>query len=195
MIDKNEVKKYFDFHAKTWDSEMIKDEKIVDIILDNAAVRPGVRVLDVACGTGVLFPNYLGRGATVCGIDISPEMIKIAKEKYDSEKVSLLSCDIEDFNPEKGFDCVVVYNAFPHFPDPEKLIEKIYLLTNPGGTATVAHGMSKEKIDGCHSEGVGSISNGLMEAEELAALFEKYFEVTTVISDERMYQVCGRRKV
>lgn len=35
-----------------------------------------MRLLDVACGTGVLFPDYLARGASVTGIDISPEMAR-----------------------------------------------------------------------------------------------------------------------
>ena len=57
---------------------------------------------------------------------------------------------------------------------------------------TVAHGMSREKIDAHHHGKAQSVSNGLMAAEELSKLFGKYLEVTAVISDERMYQVVGK---
>jgi demethylmenaquinone methyltransferase/2-methoxy-6-polyprenyl-1,4-benzoquinol methylase len=52
--------------------------------------------------------------------------------------------------------------------------------------------MSREKIDAHHHGTASHVSNGLMPAEDLAALFEKHLTVAAVISDERMYQVVGR---
>ena len=63
----------------------------------------------------------------------------------------------------------------------------------PGGTLTVAHGMSREKIDAHHRGTACRVSNGLMSAEELSAIFAGHLTVSTVISDDRMYQVTGRR--
>lgn len=49
-------------------------------------------VLDVACGTGVLIPDYLERGAAqVTAIDIAPEMVRIAREKFPQENVTVLA--------------------------------------------------------------------------------------------------------
>ena len=76
-MQKQDVIDYFDRCAPTWDAEMVKNEEIFVLILNNAEVGTGCDVLDVACGTGVLFPYYLGRNvASVTGIDISPEMAK-----------------------------------------------------------------------------------------------------------------------
>ena len=126
-------------------------------------------------------------------IDISPKMAEIAKEKFPQENVTILCGDVEETEFGRLFDCVVVYNAFPHFPEPERLVARLASLLKPGGTLTVAHGMSREKID-AHHHGVAShVSNGLMRAEDLAAIFAKQLAVTTVLSDDRMYQVTGRR--
>lgn len=195
MINKAEVIEFFDSQAPMWDAEMIKDDRIVNIILDNAGIKKGTRVLDVACGTGVLFPDLLERGALVTGIDISAEMIKIAKTKFRDKKIKIICGDVECMESEELFDSVVVYNAFPHFSDPEKLIDELAALTKPGGYLTVAHGMSRDRIDAHHNGSARRISNGLMPAEELADLFRKNFEITVIVSDDKMYQVCGRRKV
>ena len=194
MIETKEVIEFFDRLAPSWDAEMIRSDEIINTILDNAEVTEGKDVLDVACGTGVLIPDYLKRNAaSVTGIDISPKMAEIAKEKFKQERVTILCGDVESTAFNKQFDCIVVYNAFPHFPDPERLIEALSGLLNPGGTLTVAHGMSREKIDAHHHGTASHVSNGLMPADDLAAIFGKHLTVTTVISDERMYQVVGQK--
>lgn len=195
MIETKEVVAFFDRLAPNWDAEMIRSDEIISAILDRAGVSAGKDVLDVACGTGVLIPDYLQREvASVTAIDISPEMARIAREKFASEKVEILCGDAEGTDFGRLFDCIVVYNAFPHFPDPERLIHSLSAWLKPGGTLTVAHGMSREKIDAHHHGSAGHVSNGLMSAEELAAIFEKYLKVTAVVSDERMYQVAGAKK-
>lgn len=90
MIDKQDVIRFFDRCAPSWDSELIRDDEIIKKILDNGGVKEGADVLDVACGTGVLFPDYLSRGVgSVTGIDISPEMAKIAAGKFLPTRLTL----------------------------------------------------------------------------------------------------------
>ena len=119
-MEKKDIIEFFDRCAPTWDAEMIKSDVKIGKILDNAEVGPGMDILDVACGTGVMFDYYLQRGvASVTGIDISPEMAKIAAEKYAAEdKVRVICGDVEEFVFDCKFDRIVVYNAFPHFPYP-----------------------------------------------------------------------------
>lgn len=194
MIDKADVIEFFDRCAPSWDAGLIRSDRKINIILDNAGVREGSRVLDVACGTGVLIPDYIRRGADVTGIDISPEMIKLAERKYAGTGVRFICGDIETADVGQGFDAIVVYNAFPHFPDPERLIFRLSGLLAEGGVLTVAHGMSREKIDAHHHGSASKVSMGLMPAEQLAGIFGRYLDVTAVISDEDMYQVAGKRR-
>ena len=195
MIDKREVIAFFDRCAPAWDAGMVRHEPVIEAILDNAGVGSGMRVLDVACGTGVLFPDYLARGASVTGIDISPEMARIAAEKFAGEpRVQVLCGDVEEAVFSQPFDVVMVYNAFPHFPDPARLIARLGRLVKPGGRLSVAHGMSRAAIDGHHSGAAHRVSNGLMHEDALRALLAPYCDVDVCVSDALMYQVAGTKR-
>ena len=195
MIRKEDVISFFDGLAPTWDAELVRNDAVISAILDGAEVTAGKTVLDVACGTGVLIPDYLARNvASVTGIDISPRMAELARQKFPQEKVQILCGDVEQTVFAQRFDCIMVYNAFPHFPDGGQLIASLAELLARGGTLTVAHGMSREKIDSHHRGAACNVSNGLMPAEELADIFaSRGLLVTHCISDDAMYQVTGRR--
>lgn len=194
-MEKEEIIAFFDTIASHWDEDMIRDDEVIDVILNHAEVKSGNYVLDVACGTGVLFPDYLNRDvALVTGVDISSEMVKIATKKYAKEqKIQVLCNDIETMPLEQIYDNAVVYNAFPHFPEPDRLLQALVRCVKVGGTVTIAHGMSREQINKCHEGSAKKVSLGLMPVEELAQLMGKYLDVTTVIADEKMYQVVGKR--
>lgn len=194
-MEKKDVIDFFDKHADTWDADMIRDDDIIKTILDNANVCEDKEILDIACGTGVLLPDYLKRNVkSITAIDISPEMAKIAKQKFQQENVTIICGDAETAVFDHKFDCIIVYNAFPHFPEPEKLIRALASHLKPGGTLTVAHGMSREKIDRHHSGSASKVSVGLMSEDELAGLFEQVLKVTVKISNDSMYQVAGVQK-
>lgn len=195
-MEKQDVIAFFDRCAPQWDADMVKSDEIIGNILDNAEVGEGMDVLDVACGTGVMFPYYLDRNvASVTGIDISPEMAKIAAAKTaDEPRITVICGDVEETAFDKKFDRIVVYNAFPHFPYPKRLIKILSSLLKDGGRLTVAHGASREAIDGHHRGAASKVSNGLMPADELKKIFDKFFDVEIMISNSRMYQVSGVKR-
>ena len=195
-MEKKDVIEFFDRCAATWDAGMIKSDVIIGKILDNAEVAADMDILDVACGTGVMFDYYLDRNvASVTGIDISPEMAKIAAQKYAAEsKIQVICGDVEEYAFDRKFDRIVVYNAFPHFPYPKRLIKILAGLLKDGGRLTVAHGMSREAIDGHHSGAASKVSNGLMTADSLKRIFDANFDVEVVISNGYMYQVSGVKR-
>ena len=175
---------------------MIKSDRIIGKILDNAEVGPGMDVLDVACGTGVMFDYYLDRDvASITGIDIAPKMAQIAQSKYaDNPKVEVICGDVEEYAFSRKFDRVVVYNAFPHFPFPKRLIKVLAGLLKENGRLTVAHGMSRAAIDNHHSGTASKVSNGLMSAESLKKIFDAHFTVEVTVSNDYMYQVSGVKR-
>ena len=192
-MEKKDVAAFFDNCAPWWDADMIRNEAVIATILENAGIKAGMDVLDVACGTGVLFPDYLNRGvASVTGIDISPEMAKIAASKFP--EVTVVCGDVEETKFDRQFDAIMVYNAFPHFPEPARLIEALARLVKPGGRLSVAHSMSREKLQQHHSGRASKVSIDLIHEKELAALFAPYFDVDVIISNDRMYQVAGTRR-
>ena len=193
MIEQKDVIAFFDERAGEWDAGMVRSDEKIGRILDNAKVTAGSRVLDIACGTGVLIGDYLRRNVeSVTAVDISPEMIRIAREKFPQENVTVLCGDAAQTHFPAPFDCIVIYNAFPHFPEPERLISHLAGLLTPGGTLTVAHGFSRKALDAHHAKTARSVSNGLLPVEALAGLFAKHLTVTVQISNDEMYQVVGQ---
>lgn len=196
-MNSKDIIEFFDKLSETWDADMIRDDRIIDEILKCGDVAKGKRILDVACGTGVLFPDYIERGVeSVTGVDISPKMAEIARGKYPEKKckdtfIEVICGDICETSFDKNFDCVMIYNAFPHFPSPEKLFESLAKVMNKDSRITVAHGMSREKIDAHHKGRASKVSMGLMHENELAKLMGKFFKVDTIISDDEKYIVSG----
>ena len=139
MISEKEVIEFFDSWAEVWDEHMVIDEKIIRTILDSAGVKKGKKVLDVACGTGVLFSYYLDRNvSSITGIDISPKMIEITKNKFDQNNIEIICNNAMTYDFQEKYDCIIIYNAFPHFKDPEALIGHLSEYLNEGGTLTIA---------------------------------------------------------
>ena len=195
-MHKEVVKDFFDRLAYTWDEGMIKNDEVIKIILDNALVSSGKDILDVASGTGVLIEDYLKRDVNkITAVDLSSEMIKVAKSKYKIDKVKFICGDILDFNDNEKYDCIVVYNAFPHFIDGEELIKHLSILLKDGGTLSIAHGMSRANINKHHEGSANAVSNELMDAKDLASIMNKYLVVKDVISNDSMYQVVGYKKI
>ena len=92
-MEKKDIIAFFDRCAPSWDADMVKDDELIGRILDNAEVAEGQDILDVACGTGVMIPYYLERkAASVTAIDISPEMSKIAAEKFAGDSRVTVRC-------------------------------------------------------------------------------------------------------
>lgn len=190
IMDKNEVIRFFDTLADSWDNMQVRNEEVIKLILHNSRIKQGVRVLDVACGTGVLFDDYFQSGAlSVTGIDISGEMLKIAQDKFP--QVSLICGDAEEYAFDDEYDVVMIYNAFPHFPNPARLIENLSKALKAGGRLTVAHGISMTELEKCHSGKAKAVSLPLPQKEALAEIMSPYINVDTLISDERMYMVSG----
>ena len=192
-MNKDSIKEFFDSIAPKWDNEPIADKKILDIILDNGGIRENIDILDVACGTGVLFPYYLHRNVkSITAIDLSPELVKIAKSKFPQANV--ICGDAENIILDKQFDAIMIYNAFPHFPEPEKVIENLSKALKTGGRFTIAHGLSKKELDEIHQKSAGAVSNVLPECDDLAKMLSPYFNVDIMISDDKMYQISGTKR-
>ena len=192
---KNEVALFFDSAARSWDSVNAPETGILDKITDIAGVSEGCTVLDAGCGTGVMFPFYFSRRVGfLTAIDISENMLSIAKRKFGSKAADYICCDITEYSPKRSFDCVLVHNAFPHFLPQSTALEKLKELTAPGGTLTIAHSISRAEVLRCHKN-IPEIPAVLPEAQTLAEKFGENFENFTTMSDDRCYIVSARKKL
>lgn len=193
-MDKKDVKNYFDGLAYKWDAMQTRDDEKINFILDCAGVERGLNILDVACGTGILFPYYLARQVKkIVGVDISSEMIKFARNKFNDFSIELINADIEQLDFAEKFDCCMVYNAFPHFPHPQSLVRHLSQALKTGGRLTIAHGLGRDRLNQHHCKYAESVSRGLISAQELGKLYGVDFEVDKMISTEQLYIVTGSK--
>jgi len=192
VLDKVEISAFFDRLAPSWDENCRHDPEKIAVILDYAGIKAGVSVLDVACGTGVLFPYYLERGVKhITGVDMSRGMIERAAAKFADPRLSLICADIDALDFAESFDRCMVYSSFPHFGDPARLIEKLSKTLVTGGRLTVAHSESLEEINRRHREQANSVSIALLPVDVLGGVFARFFAVDVAVSNEKMYIVSG----
>lgn len=192
-MNKEDVISFFNRQAPTWDRESVRQDDVISEILNISEINETKSVLDVGCGTGFLFSDYLKRNVTyLTGIDISPNMIKIAKEKYPF--VDLICADCETYTFKNKYDVIMIHNAYPHFENPSQLFCNLLNCLNSNGRITVAHSISREKLNELHNGKAVGVSHTLETADDLSLLMKKFLNVDTVISDDKMYIVSGTKK-
>lgn len=191
-MNKTEIAAFFDERAAGWDDYSKPDPAKISRILDLAGIKAGAKILDVGCGTGVLFPYYMKRNPSlITGLDISERMARIARQKYPNSPAEIICGDAETITLPNRYDSIVIFNAFPHFPDSEKLIQNMERHLRPNGRLTIAHSLGQKQINAKHAGSARVVSKDLMDARDLARLMEKGLTVDQCLSDEGFYLVSG----
>lgn len=93
-------------------------ERFMELLLENIQLKPGAKVLDLACGRGRHASFLAGKGLKVFGWDISPESIAEASQKYPLPDLHFEVRDMREAFTEKGFDAVFnLFTSFGYFDD------------------------------------------------------------------------------
>ena len=111
----------------------------------NLARRTGGPILEVACGTGRVLVPLARAGYKVVGVDISPDMLAIARDKLAAAglltKVELILADALDLSLGRTFALAfVALNSFGHFAEPgepERVLQRLYDHLQSGGLLTL----------------------------------------------------------
>jgi len=103
-------------------------------------VRPGDRVIEIACGTGLNFPHLrqlVGEAGQVVGVDLTPAMLEIARQRVFRNKwknVEMREADAADLPfPDASFDRALCAFALNIIPEYERAIAEIARVIVPGG--------------------------------------------------------------
>jgi ubiquinone/menaquinone biosynthesis C-methylase UbiE len=117
--------------------------RIVPALLRAARFAPGMRVLDIAAGTGLAAEAAaaaVGASGRVVAADISPAMLDRARERLGAlPNVSLSVEDAEDLGlPGEGFDAVLCSMGLMYFPNPVRGLSEFRRVLRPGGRAAVS---------------------------------------------------------
>lgn len=190
----NVIADFFDTLADRWDELCFHDPEKLTYILEHSGLRPGMHILDVGCGTGVMESYLLPHApARIVAVDLSPRMIRQAQLKYQTPIVDFRCMDVLDLTGE-SFDYIIIYSAFPHFEYPDLLISHLANLCRPGGKLVICHSEGRDKINGHHTKQAGRISFSLPKAERVMSMMRRYFSIEQSEDSDRLYLICGTRK-
>lgn len=189
----NPAKDFFDRLAPTWDSQQSKTEDEILPLLTKIGIKEGDRVLDLACGTGTITSMLHSIShADVVGLDISSEMISIAKAKYASSPWAKFETgDFLDSFWNEEFDVIVLYNAYPHFLKPEKLAMRFYSSLKKGGRFAIVHSLGRAELDSHHAALASKVSRSLNPVEIEALNFKGLFQIEEASEGEHFFFIKG----
>lgn len=114
-------------------------------------LRPGDRILDLACGHGRHSVPLAGQGHRVVGLDLSSFFLEIAA-RHQEPNLSWVQMDMRDLPFEEEFDVVLsLYHAFGYFDDEadnRRVLQKIQQALVPGGVVLIdliaAHSLDQQ---------------------------------------------------
>jgi ubiquinone/menaquinone biosynthesis C-methylase UbiE len=106
-----------------------------------SALKLGLRVLDVGCGTGAISKDIaalIGDTGHVTGIDNTEFFIQSGKETYaDVKNLDLIYTDLFAYEPEEKFDLIVAARVLQWLNNPVEALKKMYALLKPGGIVSI----------------------------------------------------------
>lgn len=121
------------------------------ILLRHAAPQAGARVLDVACGTGIvsrLAAPLVGDQGQVVGLDINPPMLAVARTRPVPLGAPISWQEGNAMNlpfPDGSFDLVLCQHGLQFFPDRPEAVREMHRVLVPGGRALAIVLQSLEK--------------------------------------------------
>jgi SAM-dependent methyltransferase len=110
--------------------------------VERLGIQPGMKVLDVACGTGNLAIPAARTGAKVTGLDIAPNLLEQARQRAAEEKVDATfdEGDAEQLPyADASFDLVMSMLGAVFAPRPERVAAELVRVCRPGGKIAMAN--------------------------------------------------------
>lgn len=106
------------------------------LVLELFPLQKGDLVLDAGCGTGNFSLKLARKGVRVIGVDISPAMLAVAREKAARQGLEISFREMDfcklDFRPA-SFDAVLSVTAFEFMPEPDQAYAELMRVLKPGG--------------------------------------------------------------
>ncbi|GAA0101078.1 methyltransferase domain-containing protein [Paraclostridium bifermentans] len=190
---------FFNQIAKEWDSIIEVNEEKINTLLSKLNITDNSKVLDIGTGTGVLIPflKSLNPNGYIKGVDISSEMLNVAREKFRNiEKVSFELVDVEKDVINETYDSIVLYSMFPHLKDKTNTIKKLVEKNlEKSGQLIIAHSNSRTFLNNMHKEKNEFVSEDrLISVTDQRYLFEKVgLKVVDAFEDNEIYYLVIKR--
>ena len=188
----NYINEFFNIKASNWDNESKADDNLLKAIFEITGIKNNMKVLDIGCGTGVLFGSLLKYAPSeIVGVDISDKMLEIARKKYGHfDNIKFKNMDVLELD-ENDFDIVYIYNAYPHMMDVEKLKSKLKQICKSGARIVIVHGMSRNFIENIHKNVGNNISRTLRDVKTETKFWDDVLDIDIAIDTDKFYMLSG----
>jgi len=187
------MKDFFNAKAAGWDQAHAHNPEVLEAVIEQANIGKESRVLDVGCGTGIMFDYYANAGAAqVIGLDMSDEMVRIANQKWvDNPNYRAICADVATWAPENGevFDAIVFFNVWPHIMDVPATVAHCAELLKANGRVVIAHGKSRQHINEHHAHVPTEITRELLPAQTEAQAWTSLFTVVETLDADDRYRI------
>ncbi|MFO1493638.1 MAG: class I SAM-dependent methyltransferase [Lysobacterales bacterium] len=154
-----------------------------------AALAPGRRVLDAACGEGYGSALLAAAGAEVLGVDISPEAIAHAQSRYgDRANLRFAQADVSrlDGLAEHSFDLIVSFETLEHVHAQEAMLARFERLLAPAGVLLVSSPDKRTYSDLTGYRNEHHVRE--LYRDELEALLHRHFPVVRLLGQKLLFQ-------
>ena len=199
MRDPQQV--FFDDRAEGWEARSYPPETLARLaeLVGDLALPRGAAVLDLGAGTAVLHPylrGALGPAGTIVALDLSHAMLRVARGKPLGPRDLLVQATALALPfPDRSFDVVLCFAAFPHFPEPRRALAEMARVARPGGEVVVAHLLSREELSAHHGRYHAVQSDRLPDEPAMRGLFESAgLGVPEIVDRPGRYVARGRRQ-
>jgi ubiquinone/menaquinone biosynthesis C-methylase UbiE len=133
--DKQKEIDFFDGHAAADSYDVFTPEsntRLIETCSRLAELKPGARIADLGCGSGVFTDLLRQQGYVPIGLDISPKLIELGKAKYPN--VEFIEGDVEHLPfSSASLDGVLLSGLVHHLPDPARCAAEAFRVLKPGG--------------------------------------------------------------
>ena len=168
---------FFDNLAAEWDLRYTAEdmERLLRLV-GRLPITAGMSILDLGCGTGVLFDmlrRRVGPQGLVTGVDFSIRMAQQAHRNFPFANVTVIDADASSLPfHDSCYDMIVSFAAFPHFVHKDLAIKEAGRVLKAGAPLYIIHLASSKEIAASHLRTGGPIEHDtLPSAKELRQLF------------------------
>ena len=182
--------KHYDELAAEWDLRFTaEDLEFLTFKVDKFGVKEGMNILDLGCGTGILFDilrRRVGKSGTVTGIDCSIQMALKAHRNFPFNNVNVIDADVVALPlKSNSFDMAVSFWSFPNFSDKPKAVQEVHRVLKPGSRLYIIQLLSSKETAERHKKLGGVVERDEFPTErEMAELMNAGGFADVMINDQ-----------